>query len=172
MTDSYIGEIRMFAGVYAPEGWAFCDGRLLSISEYDTLFMLIGTTYGGDGQTTFALPDLRGRVPVHQGTNPFTGSSYSLGQLAGTESVTLTPPQMPNHTHGVAANAAAAETASVQNQVWSVSGAKSYTTVPPSGNMNPGSVSPAGGSQPHENMMPFLTTSFIISLYGIYPSEN
>lgn len=159
----------MFAGNFAPAGWQFCEGQLLQINENDTLFSLIGTTYGGDGQSTFALPDLRGRVPVHFSTTTPFASSF------GVEEVTLTVNQIPSHSHNVVANGS---TSSTPSPAGSVPGrnasADQYTTDDSVGyvNMNPSMVNPVGGSQPHNNMMPFLCINYIISLFGIYPSQN
>lgn len=172
MAQPYVGEIRIFAGNFAPAGWAFCDGSLIPIEDNETLFMLIGTTYGGDGQTTFALPDLRGRVPIHAGQSRLTGTNYSLGQLGGTEAVTLNSGQLPMHTHQVSASSQAGESTSLQNQVWASSSAKPYAAGAPTGAMNPAAIASSGGNQPHENMMPFLTTNYIISLFGIYPTSD
>ncbi|MED4584487.1 tail fiber protein [Brevibacillus choshinensis] len=171
MAEPYLGEIRMFAGAYAPNGWALCNGQLLNISQNDALFSLIGTTYGGDGQTTFALPDLQGRVPQHMGTLN-GGSPYVLGQKAGVESVTLTVNQMPQHTHSVIAESTAgADTP--EGNTWAVQPQSAYTTsLNHLVSMSPTAVSGAGGSQPHDNMMPSLTISFIIALQGIYPSRS
>lgn len=169
MSNPYVGEIRMFAGNFAPTGWLFCNGQLLPISEYDTLFNLIGTTYGGDGQVTFALPDLRGRVPMHQ------GPGYIQGQQAGVESVTLGASQIPAHSHALSGSAANASTTAPAGNVPATMGAVTtflYGTDAPSTSLSPQSVSPAGGSQPHENMQPFLCVSFIIAAYGIYPSTT
>lgn len=172
MSEPYVGEIRMFAGNFEPAGWAFCDGRLLSISEYDILFMLLGTTYGGDGRNTFALPDLRGRIPLHTGQNPVTRTLYALGQLGGSETVTLNTGQLPAHTHMVSANAAASESVSPQNNLWGSSTTRPYVVGEPNGTMNPAGITPSGGNQPHDNVMPILTTTFIISLFGIYPMQD
>lgn len=164
--ESYVGEIRMFAGNYAPQGWALCNGQLLSIAEYDVLFALLGTTYGGDGQTTFGLPDLQGRAPLHVST------TYPLGSKGGTETVTLTANQMPMHTHVPNATTSTAESTDPSNKVWAKGTYESYAAVAPDAAMSPASISAAGGSQPHENMMPSLAISYIISLYGIFPSSN
>lgn len=171
MSDPYIGEIRMFGGNFAPVDWHFCDGSTLSISEYQALYALLGTTYGGDGQTSFRLPDLRGRWPVHQGS--LAGVSTPLGQAAGSESVTLLLSQMPPHTHALKATASAATTANP-------AGATLAQTTPASLYLddNPGvslagqALGMAGGGQPHENRSPYLAVNFIISLYGIYPSQS
>lgn len=174
MSDQYVGEIRMFAGNFAPLGWAFCDGSLLSISEYELLFTVLGTTYGGDGQTTFALPDLRGRVPVHMGTNPQTGTRFVQGQKAGVETVTLLSNQLPAHSHTVFAQTSTetVQTGSPANATWAPSDFNRFSTNPPDGTMSPSTITYQGGSQPHDNMMPFLTVSFIIATEGIYPSQN
>jgi microcystin-dependent protein len=171
----YVGEIRMFAGNFEPVGWMFCDGRLLPIAEYEVLFVLIGTTYGGDGQQTFALPDFRGRVPIH------VGNSHLLGELGGTESVTLTTAQLPAHTHllGASSGAPAAATVAID-----VTGPVTYVPGSPATKPKlyapPGSavpmaaaaIKPAGGSQPHNNMAPWLGINFIISLFGVFPAQN
>lgn len=169
MSEAYVGEIRTFAGNYAPRGWALCDGRLLSIYENELLFSLIGTTYGGDGVNNFAVPDLRGRVAIHMGPN------YSLGQMGGTETTTLLLQQLPAHTHVPNGSAQAASTTSPTNNLWAQATQAAFVTdlsapdtvVPMSGQ----ALQPVGGNQPHENMMPFLTVTYIISLYGIYPSR-
>jgi microcystin-dependent protein len=168
MGQPYIGEIRMFAGNFPPNGWMFCDGATLSISDNDALFTLIGTTYGGDGESTFQLPDLRGRIPVHQGPN------YQLGQAGGVEQVTLTSGQMASHTH----NFLAAQTPGNQNApagsllAESPGGIKPYVEGPASVGMANQAVTPVGGSQPHENCQPFLCVNFIISLFGIFPPQS
>ncbi|MEO7308793.1 MAG: tail fiber protein [Chitinophagaceae bacterium] len=166
MAQPYVGEIRIFAGNFPPNGWAFCDGSIMPISENDTLFNLIGTTYGGDGQNTFALPDLRSRVPVHM------GASFVIGQSAGSENVTLTTLQIPAHTHVPQVNAAGGID-SPANSVWgSATGATPYGAPPTNATMNPASVQASPGSQPHENMIPFQALNYIISLFGIFPSQN
>lgn len=175
MSTPYIGEIRMFGfGTRgAPINWQACDGSLLPISEYDALFALIGTTYGGDGQTTFAVPDLRGRLPVHQGQGPGL-SNYVIGQMAGTETVTIVPTQMPAHTHTLAVTSGAASALTPGNALLpgTVSGETFYasnvagaTPLP----MSAQSTSLAGGSQPHENTMPTLTVQYCIATFGIFP---
>lgn len=167
MSESYLGEIRMFAGNFAPQGWALCNGQLLSIAEFDTLFSLIGTTYGGDGQTTFAVPDLRGRAPLHMST------TYPIGARGGTETVTLTTNQMPVHAHIPTATTNTAEFTTPANNIWAQGSYASYAaTNAPDAPMSPNAVVAAGGSQPHENMMPSLAVSYIISLYGYYPPTN
>ena len=170
--EPYVGEIRMFGGNFAPLGWQLCDGSLLSIAEYDLLFALIGTTYGGDGQTTFRVPDLRGRIPLHTGQNPATRTTYPLGSMAGSETVTLTAQQMPAHTHAATAiSNATTNVASPQGALWA-NGPQVYSTNAPNTAMAADAVALAGGSQPHDNMMPYQCINFIISLYGIYPQQN
>ncbi len=164
MSEPFVGEIRMFGGNFAPVGWALCNGALMAISQYEVLFQLIGTTYGGDGQNTFALPDLRGRLPVHQ------GSGFVIGQLAGNETVTLTTNQMPAHTHTVVARTSATA-GSPSGNVYGGNTDSIYTPTP-SAPMNAGVIGVAGGSQPHDNMMPYLAVNFIISLEGIFPSQS
>ncbi len=165
--EPYIGEIRLFAGNFAPLGWMFCSGQLLPISEYETLFQLIGTTYGGDGSQTFALPNLQGRVPVHQGPN------YVLGQAAGSEAVTLTAQTTPTHSHPFMTSNGIANSPNPGNNVLGISSqVQMFFGDPPNQPMNSTSVTVAGGSQPHDNMMPFLCLNYIISLYGIWPSQN
>ncbi|HZN11136.1 MAG TPA: tail fiber protein [Blastocatellia bacterium] len=164
----FIGEIRMFGGNYAPLGWAFCNGQQLPIAQYDALFNLIGTTYGGDGQTTFNLPNLQGRVPIHQ------GGGYVIGAMGGVEQVRLSPNQIPTHTHAMVASAAAGNQGGPAGNVTgqSTGGVDIYTTVGgPSAPMGPG-VASVGATQPHNNLQPFLCVSFIISLEGIYPSQG
>ena len=163
MADPYVGEIRMFGGTFAPAGWAYCDGALLPISEYETLFQLIGTTYGGDGQATFALPDLRGRFPMHQ------GNGYVLAEVIGVETVTLTTPQIPAHSHVPLASAGEALTTNPKDAVWASRTTASYATGATATPMAP-AIGLSGGNQPHENMSPFLGLTFIISLFGIFPS--
>jgi microcystin-dependent protein len=174
VSDPYVGEIRMFGGNFAPAGWAFCDGSLMPISENETLFNLIGTTYGGDGQTTFALPDLRGRVPVHMGSQ--SGQTYTIGEEAGVETVTLTVNQLPIHTHAAVGTTDVATTTQPQGEVpASVSAAgtvNAYGVLTPLTSLDPSTLAAAGGSQPHENMQPWLCVSFIISLFGIFPSPT
>ncbi len=169
MSTPYIGEIRMVGFNFAPVGWAFCDGQLMDIAQNDTLFNLIGTTYGGDGQTTFALPNLAGRVPIHQGQGPGL-SNYVIGQMAGSETVTLATNQIPAHTHVPAANTGTGSQSSPQNALWAASPSGNYTNPPANIPMRSGLVGSSGGSQPHENMMPFVAINFIISLFGIFPT--
>lgn len=169
MAQPYVGEIRMFGGNFAPAGWMFCMGQLLPISENETLFNLIGTTYGGDGQSTFGLPDLQGRLPVHQ------GNGLILAETGGVETVTLTVSQLPAHSHPLMANSAQADTAVAGNHVAAkTTGAtiSAYGTDQPRIALSPQSITSVGGSQPHENMQPYLCVSFIISLFGIFPSPT
>jgi microcystin-dependent protein len=170
MSNPYIGEIRMFAGNFAPLGWMLCQGQTLPISQYDALFALIGTTYGGDGQTTFNLPNLSSRVPMHQGTGG--GNNYVLGQMAGQESVTLTTPQMPSHTHPMPCAASNSNSAAPAGAFCGATSSNAYASPAPNASMNPASVSSVGGNQPHDNMMPYLAINFIISLFGIFPSQS
>lgn len=165
--ETYVGEIRMFAGNFAPQGWALCDGSLLSIAENDVLFSLLGTTFGGDGQTTFALPDLRGRIPL--GINP---STYPQGQKGGAETVTLLPNQIPVHTHTVGAQVEAGTTTHPEGAVWAQAAQSAFASVNADKPMNAQAVLATGGNQPHENMMPYLPINFIISLYGVYPQQQ
>jgi microcystin-dependent protein len=163
MSQPYIGEIRLFAGNFAPAGWEFCAGQLVSISEYDPLFNLIGTTYGGDGQSTFALPDLRGRVPAHfGGSYPFPGTTF------GVEEVTLTVQQVPAHAHGLRVSTQPALSSSPADAHFAQAEEPLYA--PPSTGVTMAQTTPAGGSQPHDNRQPYLGLNFIISMYGIYPS--
>jgi microcystin-dependent protein len=172
MSDPYIGEIRLFAGNFAPNGWALCQGQLVPISENTTLFQLIGTTYGGDGQSTFALPDLRGRVPLHQGQGPGL-SGRVVGQSGGSEQVTLTQAQMPAHTHAEMGSKAAAQAAAgPSGSVPAATAINVYGIGQPTTPMAASAVAPAGGGQPHDNMAPFLAMNYIISLFGIFPVQN
>jgi microcystin-dependent protein len=163
----------MFAGTFAPNGWMFCEGAPLPISENDVLFQLIGTTYGGDGQETFNLPNLASRVPMHMGTGP-DGTTYQIGEMAGTEQETLTIQQIPNHSHPMVASSDTPTTLNVQDNVM----AAPLTATPylngftPTQPLSPQAIGPVGGSQPHENTQPFLCINFIISLFGIFPSQT
>lgn len=172
MGSPFIGEIRMAGFNFAPNGWAFCDGSLLPIAQNDALFALIGTTYGGDGQETFALPDLRGRIPIHAGTLSGSGSNYPIGSAAGVESVTLTTGQMPAHTHLPQAGSYGNSDTPAGNFFAASATVDPFVTVPPNSAMNPATVQPAGGSQPHDNQPPYLAINFIISLFGIFPSQT
>lgn len=166
MAQPYVGEIRMFGGNFAPAGWMFCEGQLLPISENETLFQLIGTTYGGDGQSTFALPDLRGRIPIHQ------GNGFILAETGGAEEITLTVNQMPAHSHALLASNNIPASSNPANNVTGQAAAKIYRVGSPAVNLNPASVSSVGGSQPHTNFQPYLCVNFIISLFGIFPSPT
>ncbi|GAA0434504.1 phage tail protein [Leifsonia naganoensis] len=170
MANSYVGEIRMFAGTFEPAGWMFCRGQLISIADYETLFNLLGTTYGGDGQSTFGLPDLGARFPVHQGTSS-SGRQFTLGQMSGADQVTVNVPQLPVHTHAPTA-AAAPTTASASGAVLAGWADAPFTSATPSTALALQQLAPTGGSQPHENRQPYVTVSFIISLFGIYPSPS
>src|SRR5947209_2443093 len=168
MAQPYLSEIRMFACNFAPVGWMFCNGTPLPIAENDVLFTLIGTTYGGDGQETFNLPDLRGRVPLHLGTDS-GGNTYTLGESGGVESVTINAQQTPTHTHPLTASSATGTSPSNANNTWAKSTAVDmYINEDPAQAMNAGSIGPAGGSQPHENLQPYLCINFIISLFGVF----
>jgi microcystin-dependent protein len=167
MAQPYLGEIRMFAGNFAPAGWMFCQGQLLPISENDTLFNLIGTTYGGDGQSTFALPDLRGRLPVH------SGNSYTLAQTGGSESTTPTVQQMPVHSHPLLASS---QNALSEKAAGAVLGQTTtfdlYRVAAANTSLAASSITVTGGSQPHTNFQPYLCVDFNISLFGIFPSQQ
>jgi microcystin-dependent protein len=174
MAQPYVGEIRMFASSFAPAGWEFCNGQILPISENETLFQLIGTMYGGDGQETFALPDMRGRVPIHRGTGS-SGTPYQISERAGVEEVTLTVQQIPVHTHAMIGNNFTGSSGNPTNSFF----AKATSNTPYSDDtsigtvsLNPGTITPTGGSQPHTNLQPYACINFIISLYGLFPSQT
>jgi microcystin-dependent protein len=173
MADPFLGEIRMFCGNFAPIGWALCQGQLLSISQNTALFSILGTTFGGNGTTTFGLPDLRGRVPINFGQGPGL-SSYNLGEMSGSENVTLLASQMPAHTHAVGAVTGNQGSTSHPNGQYLASSGSAviYNSGPPDSAMNAGMNQSAGGSQPHSNIQPFLCVNFIIALQGIFPSRN
>jgi microcystin-dependent protein len=167
MAQPYVGEIRMFAGNFAPAGWMFCEGQLLPISQYDTLFNLIGTTYGGDGQSTFALPDLRGRIPIHQ------GNGFILAETGGSEAITLTVNQIPAHSHPLLVVAEPGRSPNPQGNLLAKSTTfDAYINDVASAPMAASAISQTGGSQPHNNFQPYLCMNFIISLYGIFPSPT
>jgi microcystin-dependent protein len=167
MAQPYVGEIRIFAGNFAPAGWMFCEGQLLPISENETLFQLIGTTYGGDGQSTFALPDLRGRIPLHQ------GNSFILAETGGAEEITLTVNQIPVHSHPyLGSNSVANDPNPTNNTLGESSAISLFQSGAPIAAMAPQSVGSTGGSQPHTNFQPYLCVDFIISLFGIFPSQT
>ncbi len=170
MGQPYIGEIRMFGGNFEPAGWMFCEGQLLPISEYETLFNLIGTTYGGDGQSTFALPNLASRVPMHMGSG--AGATYVIGQVGGEEQVTLTVNQIPAHSHVPQANSGTGSQASPANNVWASSTNLPYSGSAPAAAMAPQAIGLDGGNQPHDNMVPFVGINFIISLFGVFPTQS
>ena len=176
MGQPYVGEIRMFGGNFAPAGWMLCEGATLPISENDVLFQLIGTTYGGDGESTFNLPNLASRVPIHMGTGP-DGTTYQIAEMAGTESVTLSTQQIPIHTHTAlttnSAQTASPTNATFANSASSQAGTNAYNADDdPGTNLNPQMISQVGGNQPHENCQPFLCINFIISLFGVFPSQT
>ena len=169
MSQPYVGEIRMFAGNFAPAGWMFCEGQLLPISEYETLFNLIGTTYGGDGQSTFALPDLRGRLPIHQ------GNGFTLAETGGVEDITLTVSQIPAHSHPFLATTDGVAGSSPSGSVLgAMTIALNELYVPAAGTvtLSPNTIGATGGSQPHSNFQPYLCIDFIISLFGVFPSQT
>ena len=167
MAQPYVGEIRMFGGNFAPAGWMFCEGQLLPISENETLFQLIGTTYGGDGQETFALPDLRGRIPIHQ------GNGFILAETGGAEEITLTTQQMPTHNHAFVASGDPANQVMPGNGLCAAAVSQNmFFAAPPDTSMNAQAIAPVGGSQPHTNFQPYLCVDFIISLFGIFPSPT
>jgi len=167
MAQPYVGEIRMFAGNFAPAGWMFCEGQLLPISENETLFQLLGTTYGGDGESTFALPDLRGRIPIHQ------GSGFILAETGGVETVTLTASQTPAHGHPFLVSTASAQQSSALNSMpGNSTSVDLYREDVVAVALSPQAIGPTGGSQPHDNFQPYLCVDFIISLFGIFPSPT
>jgi microcystin-dependent protein len=166
MSDAYVGEIRMFAGSFAPAGWAFCNGQLLPISENDVLFTLLGTTYGGDGQETFALPNLQSRFPMH------AGNGHVLAESAGVESVTLTTQQIPNHTHAPLASADPASARGATGLILGRGAADAYASEFTPDFLSPQSITPVGGNQPHDNMHPYLCINFIIALFGYFPTQT
>jgi microcystin-dependent protein len=167
MAQPYVGEIRMFAGNFPPAGWMFCEGQTLPISENETLFQLIGTTYGGDGESTFSLPDLRGRIPIHQ------GNGFILAEIGGSEEITLTVNQIPQHNHTLIGSSVNGTQANPANNFLSSSTViQAYIEETPAAGMAPNSIGPFGGSQPHTNFQPYLCVDFIISLFGIFPSPT
>jgi microcystin-dependent protein len=167
MAQPYVGEIRMVGFSFPPVGWAFCNGAPMPISEYDTLFTLIGTTYGGDGQETFNLPNLSSRVPLHM------GSGFQIGDLAGTEQETISVQQTPKHTHPLTATSSLGTATNPVGQILAQSSTgQAYQLDTPNTNLNGQAVSIVGGSQPHDNLQPYLAISFVISLFGIFPSQT
>jgi len=173
MSQPFQGELRMFGGSFAPAGWAFASGQLLPISQNDSLFVLYGTTYGGDGQETFALPNLQSRVPIHQGTSSASGTSYQIGESGGVESVTLTGQQTPIHTHAFLGSGDIAQNPQPTDSFVAQSTTiKLYINDTAGNQMDAQAVQPQGGSQPHSNIQPYLVVSFIVSLFGIFPTQN
>ena len=171
MAENFLGEIRMFAGNFAPRQWAFCDGQVIEISQNDALYSLIGTTYGGDGMNTFALPDMRGRIPIHAGSGPGL-TPRPLGAKSGAETVTLTTAQFPSHSHPFMASTDVADTQAPADHVLDQPSRNIYTESGNPVDMDPNTITANGGSQAHSNMMPYLCINFIISLYGIYPQRQ
>jgi microcystin-dependent protein len=173
MSDPFVGEIKMFAGNFAPRGWALCDGQLLAVSQNDALFSLLGTTYGGDGRTTFALPDMRGRIPIHAGTGPGL-SQHRLGEKGGSETHTLSINEVPSHTHAVQALNKPGDSGNPEDRHWAASSGTplAYSNADPDTDLAAEAIDGAGGNQSHYNMMPNLCINFIIALFGIYPSRN
>jgi microcystin-dependent protein len=159
----FLGEVKIISWNFAPKGWAFCNGQLLPINQNQALFSILGTTYGGDGRTTFGLPDLRGRSPVH------VGEGIILGERGGEEVHTLNLGELPAHNHNPFANTNAASAGTPLNNFWSATGAYAAS---PNNTMNPAQVLPIGGSQAHNNLTPFLVLNFVIALVGIFPSQN
>jgi microcystin-dependent protein len=169
--NPFVGECRLVAFNFAPNGWMLCQGQILPISGNDALFSLLGTTYGGNGSQNFALPDLRGRVPIHQGT--VQGVTFVSGQNGGQEQVTLSTQQMPTHSHSLNASSANGSSNSVQGNVLAANNTQVYVTNPaPLRALNKAAITPAGGNQPHDNLQPYLTMNWIISLFGIFPSRS
>ena len=171
MSDPFVGEIRMFAGNFAPRGWALCDGQLLAISTNNALFSLFGTIYGGDGRTTFGLPDMRGRVPLHHGSGPGL-SPRSIGQKSGAESETLASTQLPSHTHPLQGSTDPATIPDPSGNVFARTSGDAYGSDFSASNMNGAAVGNRGGNQSHTNLMPFQVVNFIVALVGVYPSRS
>ena len=177
MADPFVAEIRIYPFNFAPHGWAFCNGQLMPISQNTALFSLLGTTYGGDGRSTFALPDMAGNVPIHPGQGPGL-SLYDLGQLGGTETVTLLQTEIPAHNHSVGrAINANGDSATPVNNIWAQAPAGrgslfTYHEAPPTGKVNSNALQPSGGSLPHNNLQPYLTLNFCIALQGVFPPRG
>jgi microcystin-dependent protein len=172
MADPYLSEIRIFSFGFQPKGWLLCNGQTLAISQYNALFALIGTYYGGNGTTTFQLPNLQGCVPLHMGTNPGNRNTYAIGQQAGETNVTLNITQLASHTHTVNANTAANANVPSASAVPGGGGVSAYGTAPGGATMNNAIVGQAGGNQPHSNVQPYLVLNFCIAVTGIFPSRN
>ncbi len=174
MAEPFLGEIKIFAGNFAPSGWAFCDGSLRAIAQDEALFNLIGTTYGGDGVATFALPDLRGRVPIHQGQG--SGLTNRLpGESGGQETVSLTPQQLPAHTHPPNCASTGGNSISPAGNYWATDpggNTAAYSSAAPDSNLNGAAIAPSGQGLPHNNVSPFVAITYIISLFGIFPSQS
>jgi len=172
MSEPFIGEIRIFGLNFEPRGWAACDGRLLPISQYTALFSILGTTYGGDGRTVFALPNLKGRIPLGAGTGPGL-TPRDLGASAGTEAVTLSPNQLPLHNHAAKCNSGNGNQYGPANHYWAqdAGGAKEYGGGS-AGQMSAGAIAPAGGGQPHNNLQPYAVVNYCIALTGIFPPRS
>lgn len=166
MSEPYLGEIKIISWNFAPKGWAFCNGQLLAINQNQALFSILGTTYGGNGQTTFGLPNLQGRVPMHM------GNGFTEGQVGGEENHTLTTSEMPAHNHFPNCVSTTGNQAVPTNNLWASNSTSPYSDQPPNSAMNPANITSVGGSQPHTNMSPYLTLNFIIALVGIFPSRN
>ena len=171
MSSPFVGEVRLVGFTFAPVDWNLCDGSILAISANPTLYNLIGTIYGGNGQTTFGLPDLRGRVPVHQGTLA-GGSNYPLGQMGGVESVTLSLNQIPKHNHQFQCNSSSQGATAAPNNATVGGGPEVYRSSTPAAAMNQGAISFSGSGLPHENRQPFLAMNWVIALAGVYPSQG
>ncbi len=171
MSEPFLGEIKMFAGTFAPRNYALCDGQLLAMPQNDALFSLLGTIYGGDGRTTFGLPDLRGRLPIHMGTGPGL-SPRPIGQKAGQETVFLAAGNLPSHTHQMRASDVPADNVQASGLIRARSAEDAYSSTSPDTSLNPAAMANAGGSQSHTNIQPFLCINFIIALAGIYPSRT
>jgi microcystin-dependent protein len=172
MANPYLGEIRIVAFNFAPQGWAMCNGQLLPINQNTALFSILGTTYGGNGTTTFALPNLQSQVPIFWGQGTGLSNQYTLGQTGGTENVTLEPSQLPSHSHSANANSAGVNAATPGANFWGNSQQSNYAAATDGTTLAPGTVSPAGGGQPFQRLRPFLVLNFVIAMQGIFPSRN
>ncbi len=170
MSEPFLAEIRLVGFNFAPRGWAFCDGQIMPINQNQSLYSLLGTTYGGDGRTSFALPDLRGRTPLHVGSS--NGNDHALGNKAGAETITLSQDQMPNHDHNLKATSDAASAPTASGNVLGKASTQLYNTAQSLQTMNPAAVSSVGGNQAHNNMQPYLALNFCIALKGLFPSRN